>query len=168
MTDEPKSKKPRRPFGVLPEMVMSASSSQSTAILRDKTRPTVERMTAMIRRYQELRDEEGLPEQVAFAGIARAILWLAEERFLDAHDKGELADISNDMRVVEEAHGLKKGEFWTRSEGPAEWQELQDDYDHACAQITADLMSKMGENEMAELYLDDPEEFDHRCKAGQR
>ncbi len=166
--DEPKSKKPRRPSGVLPEAVMSASSSRWSAVIRDKTRPTPERMTAVVRRYQELRDEEKLPEEMAFGGIAHAILWLADDRFLAAHDKGELADISEGIRAVEEAHGLKEGEFWTRSEGPAEWQELQDDYDHACVQITADLMSEMGESEMAELFLHDREEFDYLCEAERR
>jgi hypothetical protein len=125
-------------------------------------------MTAMVRRYQELRDEEKVPERVVFGGIARAILWLAEDRLMAAHDKGELAYISESIRAVEEAHGLKKGEFWMRTEGPAEWRELQDEYDLACAQITADLMSDMGEGNMAELFLDDPEEFDHLCKDSRR
>ncbi len=145
---------------------MSDPTAMTAAL--NETRPVAERMSAAIRVYQKLRDDRGLPVEIAFAGIAHAIVWLAEERLMASHDKGELAGILKDIRTVEEAHGLKPGEYWERGAGPTEWQELQDDYEHACAQITADLMSEMGENEMADLYLDDPEEFDHRCKAARR
>ena len=150
----------------LTAMSETVTSSKWSNVVRDETKPIAERLTATVCGYQALRDERGLPADIAFAGIARAIEWLAEEHC--TAQQGELADISKDIRAVEEAHGLKPDEYWERGAGPEEWKELPADFDAELDQVTASLMTEFGEGEMAELFRHDRAEFDYQSKAGQQ
>ena len=125
-------------------------------------------MVLLVGHMQNLRDRGTLPKALAFGHIARALTWLAESRVQASHRSGELAELSEDIKAIEKAHGLGAKDFWPNGEGPPEWQALNDQYNRAAIEIAAELMCQHGEDEMAELMLDDLERFDHLCAVERR
>ena len=71
---------------------------------------------------------------------------------------------------IKKREGLEEDEFWTASDpvSPKEWRILNDQYDHRIDEIIAAFLNLYGENETADLFLHNKEEFDRRFEAGRR
>ena len=114
--------------------------------------------------YQQISDRRLWPPHVGFHAVARVIL-NSIDYFGRTHPP-ELEELGRKIEQIERAHGLAADEFWRRGEGPADWQELNDQWARQHEEFQAQLMREHGEKEMADLFLNDRAEFDRRFEAG--
>jgi len=111
--------------------------------------------------YQAVRDSGCLPEEAGFYLVSWQIDAMTS---LDAETR--LADLDDQMRAIEEAHGLEEGEFWPPGKAPEEYEELRRRHQAAWDQMYVAKPAEFGEHEMAQQYRSDPEGFHRRSEAG--
>ena len=110
-----------------------------------------------------------LPEEARFFLKGWALEMLAEERIHEAMASGgELQDLSDRMRAVEEEHGAERGEPWWPGEGPDRWETLRRQWQERVDAVFLDTLEAHGEEDLARLFREDPEDFERRMEAGRR
>ena len=112
--------------------------------------------------YRAVRDSGCLPMEAGFYLVSWQIDAMAS---LDA--EVSLCHLDKQLEAIEEAHGLEEDEFWLPGKAPQEYEELLRKYQGAWDRIFASKLEEFGEQEMAELFQADPDEFQRRSKVGQ-
>ncbi len=136
-----------------------AGNRQLAAGLRVADRPE-----DAIALYQNLRDGNFLQADAGFFSIAFHIEDIAYDRVANAEvSDPELKDICDRRRAIAEAEGL---EGWPMGEGPEEYRLLLAEWNRIADRIVVGTFRDFGEEEMADLYRDEPEEFHRRREAG--
>ncbi|MHC4342769.1 MAG: hypothetical protein ACYSX0_21460 [Planctomycetota bacterium] len=116
-----------------------------------------------LRLSQEARRIGLVPPQVGFFMVALHLVHIAD------HDTpAELDRVLDEISAIEIAHGLEEDESWKPGEGPAEWEVATAKFARLHDQHVAETMRRLGEHEMAKLYLEDREEFDSQSEEGRR
>ena len=144
------------------------SKTHASIVDKERAAAAEANLVLLVGHVQDLRDRGTLPKALAFGHIARALTWLAESRVQASHRSGELAELSEDIKAIEKAHGLGPKDFWPNGDGPPEWQALNDQYSQVAIEITAEFMREHGEDKMAEIMLADLERFDRLCAVDRR
>jgi hypothetical protein len=115
-----------------------------------------------LRVYQAFRDSGCLPAEAGFYLISWQIDAMASQ---DA--EVSLCHLDEQMKAIEEAHGLKEGEFWPPGKTPEEYDDLLCAYRAACDEIFTEKLKEFGEHDMVRQFRADPDGFHGRNKAGQ-
>ncbi|MFL5356277.1 hypothetical protein [Archangium sp.] len=111
-----------------------------------------------------VRDSGKFPPDAGFYLVARVLLDAAFESIEDP----VVEAIGAKIDALEEAYGLKEGEFWPIGEAPDDVEALRAEYDAAFDRATVQFLRDHGEEEMATLYADDRSTFDRRLEMGRR
>lgn len=90
---------------------------------------------------------------------------LHEER-LFKKEYPEIEAISAMLSVIEKAHGADEG--WAIGEGPEEHQRLSEEWDLLADKRFILTMKEIGAGDVASLYLDKPDEYEHLRERGRR
>ena len=112
--------------------------------------------------YEAVRDSGCLPEDAGFCLVSWQIDALAS---LDAEIS--LCHLDEQLKAIEQAHGLAEGEFWPPGKAPQQYEELRRTYETAWDGIFTEMLAAFGEHDMAQQFRADPDEFQRRSKAGQ-
>jgi len=72
------------------------------------------------------------------------------------------------MDAIEAREGLGHLEFWKIGEGPDDWNQLQEQADHRLDDLLVKAFRYFGEDTLADLYMNDRDEYDRRMEAGSR
>lgn len=78
----------------------------------------------------------------------------------------KLRRLGEGMRMIQTANGLAEEEDYYLDEAPADWLELNRQWDHRFDQLRADLFRQIGEAGMANEVLLFPETFEARSQEG--
>jgi len=80
----------------------------------------------------------------------------------------EVVKLVKEIRSVEAAHGLAPDDYWPVGTWPAEYHDLQMQYEAADHKRFVETLHEIGANDVADLYLSDRKEFDRRRERGRR
>lgn len=117
--------------------------------------------------YKKIRDARVWPEEASFYVIAWTIRIVADEKIFFKHPNPEFADVDSRMDTVKKSYGLEEDEDWP-GEAPEEYEALRKERDSIRHRIMIETFRQCGENEMADLYLNNRERFDELFEAGRR
>lgn len=128
-------------------------------------------MQEILRAYQDGKKTNTLniDNDVYFYVVAGMVSAIADDICFDLDTKKrhpELEKISEKMEKVRKKHGLADDEYWPRGEGPEEYEALNAEMEAVSDKITADVFRSYNEDEMADLFLNDREEYDRRFLKG--
>jgi hypothetical protein len=115
-----------------------------------------------LRVYQAVRDSGCLPPDAGFYLVCWQIDAMASQ---DAEIS--LCHSDEQMRAIEEAHGLEEDEFWPPGKAPKEYEELRRAYQTTWDGIFTEKLEEFGEHDMARQFRADPDGFHGCSKAGQ-
>ncbi len=112
--------------------------------------------------YQAVRDSGCLPDDAGFYLVSWQL-----DAMASMEAEISLNHLDARMTALEEEHGLAEGQFWPPGKAPEEYERLRRQYQIAWDEIFAATLERYGEQEMARLFLADPEGFESRSKLGQ-
>ena len=118
-----------------------------------------ESMGMVILKAQYIREMGRLSPDEVFAGLdsfAEEIAW--EDR--------ELNRLSAAIDAMYKEYGAKDDEHWAVGEGPEEFEKLRTAFDDRFRQLKASILYHYGENEMANLLLNEPDAYAVRIENG--
>ena len=118
-----------------------------------------DRIECLINLARELREGKELGDDEGFSAIAFFLDDIAEKR---KETDTELARISRAIDRKEKDYGLGKDEDWPPGEAPDDVEKLRAAYDARSSQIDIDVMREHGEDEMADLFLNDEKTYSFR------
>lgn len=94
---------------------------------------------------------------------------LAESGVFDAAQKdAELVRIADEIRTIEQSHGLRDDESFHEDDAPQEWLELNAAWGARADQIIAQLFRDGGVADLATMYADRRAQFDERAEEGDK
>ena len=97
-----------------------------------------------------------------------AIESVHEARWLDGLYKEDLANITAQMDAIRQREGLDEDEYWSRGQGPADWEELNGQYSQIFDMKFEITLREIGLNDIAELHHTDRDTFDALREEGRR
>jgi hypothetical protein len=119
-----------------------------------------------LRKHENLQLAAPLPPEIGFFFIAWAVEKLEYER-IQAGDMG-LDKVRRRMEKIERKHGVEDGLVpWHVNEGPLNWQVAYWEWGRIADKIFADTLRPHAED-MAELFTEDPDEFERRHEIGRQ
>lgn len=86
--------------------------------------------------------------------------------FIGSQSDTEMVRIRGEMEIIERAHGLREDEYWPVSEGPEEWQRLNEAWDRRADEIVVSFLRELGHGDIADLREQKPSEFEARTVKG--
>jgi hypothetical protein len=114
-------------------------------------------------------ETHAIPEDALFFLKVWAFEMLTEEKVREAMASGgELRDLSERMRAIEEEHGVERGEPWLPGQGPEPWEELRRQWQERVDALFAETLEAHGEEELSRMFREDPEGFEEREERGRR
>lgn len=97
-----------------------------------------------------------------------AIEQVHNNRVLDGFYDKDLAAITICMDAILQREGLDEEEWWPKGEGPADWEELDDQYSQLLYMKFEDTLREFGLNDIADLYHTDRDAFKSSREEGRR
>ena len=113
--------------------------------------------------YQAIRNSGCLPSEAGFYLVSWQIDAMTS---LDAHTS--LRHLEVRLIDFQLAAGYGEDEFWPSGKAPDEYEDLRLQYLEAWDRMFASKLAVFGEQEMAALFLSDPEEFERRSDIGRQ
>ena len=95
------------------------------------------------------------------------IISIHEDRWLNGAYP-EIALLSAEIQKVEDAHGLKPGEYWPRGQGPDDYEELNRRYGEALDLHIAPTLREFDVPDIADLFENDPSRYEELVEQGRR
>ena len=120
---------------------------------------------SILKAIQITRDAGSMDKDIAFCKIFLMAEWLSDDFVLKDQT---LEDISAEMSSIEKYHGLSDNEFWRSDDPdvPEEWKALNKKWAHHHDKIIAAILKQCGENEIADLFINNRESFNLRFETG--
>lgn len=87
---------------------------------------------------------------------------------LAAGEYPEIQELSDAMRALEAAHGLKPDEYWPKSDAPPEFRALSAKWDAAAHRRLAETLVELEGQTVSEVFARDPAEFERLRERGRR
>ena len=119
----------------------------------------------LLRTYQAARNARDIDPDLAFYMITLLFDNFCGERY---EDDPKLKKITAKIRDIEKREGLKDDEYFARGEEPDDLEKAEDEWDQRHTEIQASIMRDHGEGDMADLYLNDRDEYDRRFCRGRK
>ncbi|HVW38743.1 MAG TPA: hypothetical protein VHB99_15620 [Pirellulales bacterium] len=111
--------------------------------------------------YQAVRNGGGLPDEAGFYLVAFMIDELTNESRSE-----KLRKIERQIQRIERKHGLRKDEYWTDDDAPAEYQAARKRQREIWDEVFRENLIAHGENEIAELFARDRSAYEAKFEAG--
>jgi hypothetical protein len=112
--------------------------------------------------YRAVRDSGWLSDEQGLYLVA-----LLVEEMADAEAATSLRDMNERIEALEREFGNAEGEPWTDERAAQEYDELSERYQDAWDALLVGKLTSTGEQEIADLYRADPDEFSRRYASGQ-
>jgi hypothetical protein len=113
-----------------------------------------------------------VPEDARFYLAAITATNLADEVATAAFQNERLAELTREMKKIEEREGLKPGEFWKIGEGPEDYGVLTDESDRLHAEFTDSIfleaLRRYHFDEVAKTFQEDRVMYEVRFEVGRR
>ena len=137
--------------------------------IAESQRPLYELAQRDIRFWQAVRAEGLADADVVFYGIVGTIQILSAEKLGAAMDQEPLKSIFEKMKAIEDREGLGPDEeFYPNGpDTPDDFKALFREWQRINQSIVVEVMRGYGEDELADLFLNDPDEFDRRYEAAE-
>ena len=125
----------------------------------------------MIQAHEVCQDEDAPPEIKAYYS------WFGAEQTVSeaenaAPGKDNLADILARIETIRQREGLAQGEYWESGDGPADFQELDDEFEQVLARIRDTVFTfvlrRYRLDQQADLFERDRVEFEIQREVGRR
>lgn len=121
-----------------------------------------------VRVWQELRDLDVFPHELTFYVIAWELRLIASDRYQERFQR----EIEPRLHALYTEHGIDYSDFdaveaWDPDPAPAELDRVNEEIAALEESENAAVYLEFGEHVMAELYLNNHDEFQRRWKAGQ-
>jgi hypothetical protein len=107
--------------------------------------------------YQAIRDSGHLSDPEGFYLVSWQI-----EAMADLEAETRLRDLGDAMQAIEKENGVQQGDPWPDDQAPPVYEELSRQYQDAWDAIFVGKLQAFGEQDIADLYQADPDEF-ARC-----
>ena len=148
--------------------------TEDTKTILDYLNIKGEKVTTRLEFIKLLRDHQktgitSYPREAYFFAIARSLIFEADDRFEHAGKSDpKLIDLANKMEIIRNQHHLEEDEdFWIDdSDTPEEYKKLHALWDELANNIETSTMMEFGENEMAEIYANNRDEYERLYDAG--
>jgi len=93
---------------------------------------------------------------------------LHETRILNGEYEGELKPLSEAIEATRRAHGLLRGQYWRRGQGPEEYEQLNRRYEAVLDTTLTRMYLEFGLDDLAGLAREDPEKLARLRERGRR
>ncbi len=129
-----------------------------------------DRASDLIRKLQGQRDTNPAKADLVLYGFALGIYKISDYEIYELRIDYRLKELNEKIKEVEIREGLEKGEVFIPGDPdtPEDYEELNIEFNHRIDEINADIMREFGEDEMAELFMNDRKKFIHRYHNGWR
>jgi hypothetical protein len=129
-----------------------------------------DRASDLIRKLQEQRDNNPAKADLVLYGIVLGIQKMSDYEIYELRIDDRLKELNEKIKEIEIREGLEKGEIFILGDPdtPEDYEELNIEFNHRIDEINAGIMREFGEDELAELFMNDRKEFIHRYHNGWR
>lgn len=103
--------------------------------------------------YQEMRDDKTLTAEAAFYLISWAIEGMAQDKIIEL---GEVGNFNQRLIKIYQDHKMGPDECWEEGKEPAELIQLEKEFSEEVDKIFQAEYSRVGEEKMSELIINDP------------
>jgi hypothetical protein len=99
-------------------------------------------------------DDSIYPDLILF-GLATGLEKISDHRIFELHNDVRLNELNIKIKEIQEQEGLEDDEFFVRGDpdSPEDYQALNIEFEHRIDEIRIDILSEFGEDELAELFL---------------
>ena len=117
----------------------------------------LEKVSNLIRELQVFRDtsDDSIYPDLIFFGLATGREKISDYRIFELHNDVRLNELNIKIKEIQEQEGLEDDEFFVRGDpdSPEDYQALNIEFEHRIDEIRIDVLSEFGEDELAELFL---------------
>jgi hypothetical protein len=105
-----------------------------------------------------------------FFGFATGLEKISDYRIFELRNDIRLNELNIKIKEIHEQEGLEDDEFFVRGDpdSPEDYQALNIDFEHRIDEIRIDILSEFGEDELAELFLNNRMQYIKRYYDGWR
>ena len=132
----------------------------------------LENLSHLIRELQVFRDtsDHSIDPDLIFFGLATGLEKISDYRIFELHNDVRLNELNIKIKEIREREGLEDNEFFVRGDpdSPEDYQALNIEFEHRIDEIRIDILIKFGEDELAELFLNNRMQYIKRYYDGQR
>ena len=132
----------------------------------------LENLSHLIRELQVFRDtsDHSIDPDLIFFGLATGQKKISDYRIFELHNDVRLNELNIKIKEIREREGLEDNEFFVRGDpdSPEGCQALNIEFEHRIDEIRIDILIKFGEDELAELFLNNRMQYIKRYYDGQR
>ena len=132
----------------------------------------LEKVSSLFRELQVFRDtsDDSIDSDLIFFGLANGLEKISDYRIFELHNDVRLNELNTKIKEIQEREGLDDDEFFVRGDPdtPEDYQALNIEFEHRIDEIRIDILSEFGEDELAELFLNNRMEYVKRYYNGWR
>ena len=132
----------------------------------------LEKVSSLFRELQVFRDtsDDSTDPDLIFFGLANGLEKISDYRIFELHNDVRLNELNKKIKEIQEREGLDDDEFFVRGDPdtPEDYQALNIEFEHRIDEIRIDILSEFGEDELAELFLNNRMEYVKRYYNGWR
>ena len=132
----------------------------------------LEKVSSLFRELQVFRDtsDDSIDPDLIFFGLANGLEKISDYRIFELHNDVRLNELNTKIKEIQEREGLEDDEFFVRGDPdtPEDYQALNIEFEHRIDEIRIDILSEFGEDELAELFLNNRMEYVKRYYNGWR
>ena len=132
----------------------------------------LEKVSSLFRELQVFRDtsDDSIDSDLIFFGLANGLEKISDYRIFELHNDVRLNELNTKIKEIQEREGLEDDEFFVRGDPdtPEDYQALNIEFEHRIDEIRIDILSEFGEDELAELFLNNRMEYVKRYYNGWR
>ena len=130
----------------------------------------LENLSHLIRELQVFRDtsDHSIDPDLIFFGLATGLEKISDHRIFELHNDVRLNELNIKIKEIQEREGLEDDEFFVRGDpdSPEDYQALNIEFEHRIDEIRIDILIKFGEDELAELFLNNRMQYIKRYYDG--
>ena len=112
--------------------------------------------------------DDSIDPDLIFFGLATGLEKISDHRIFELHNDVRLNELNIKIKEIQEQEGLEDDEFFVRGDpdSPEDYQALNIEFEHRIDEIRIDILIKFGEDELAELFLNNRMQYIKRYYDG--